>query len=91
MLDTTQEKIEEDLLHFIRERFLDGDPQGELTVESPLREWGVLNSLNSAILLNHIHTGPAASVSMERIDARAFTSVRSIAAMLVAAAREGAE
>lgn len=87
-----RERLESALLKFIKERFLDGDPQGEIDRTSPLNEWGILNSLNSAILLNHIHNDLAASVSLERIDPRAFSSVSSIADMLLqAGGEEGAE
>lgn len=78
----SEDELIESLVKFIRERFLDGDPQGELDADSPLLEWGVLNSLNSAVLLNHIHLTLVPSVPLERIDARSFSSVRNIARML---------
>ncbi|QUX29317.1 acyl carrier protein [Nocardiopsis akebiae] len=82
--DASEQEVRELLLLFVRDRFLDGDPHGELTEDSPLREWGVLTSLNTAVLMNHIHTGLGVPIRAERIDPRAFTDVRSIAAMLCA-------
>ncbi len=76
------EHVSAELMHFIRETFLDGDPGGELTEDSPLIEWGVLNSLNSAILLNFIHREFIGRVNLERISAAGFKDVRSITALL---------
>ncbi|WP_223830654.1 acyl carrier protein [Nocardiopsis quinghaiensis] len=77
-------EVTERLMAFVRERFLDGDPHGELEETSPLVEWGVLNSLNSAILLNFIHREFAGAVPLEHISAANFRDVRSISAMLCA-------
>ncbi|GAA1439572.1 acyl carrier protein [Nocardiopsis tropica] len=83
--DATEQEVRERLMLFVRERFLDGDPLGELSEDSPLQEWGVLSSMNTAVLMNHIHTGLGLRIRVDRIDPRAFTDVRSIAAMLCAA------
>ncbi|WP_017587949.1 hypothetical protein [Nocardiopsis ganjiahuensis] len=80
--DATEQEVREHLLLFIRDTFLEGDPHGELTVDSPLVEWGVLTSMNTAVLMNHVHTGMRLDIPVERLDPRAFTDVRSMAAML---------
>ncbi|MGI5271969.1 acyl carrier protein [Nonomuraea sp. CA-218870] len=81
----TETDVTERLLAFLKERFLSGDPQGELRPDTPLLEWGILTSLNTAILLNHITMEFGAHVPFERVDATAFKDVASIAAMLCAA------
>jgi clorobiocin biosynthesis protein CloN5 len=70
------------LIAFIRDRFLGGDPQGEFDETTPLLEWGVLTSLNTAVLINFIRNDLEAPV--ERMDASSLRDVRSIAAMVCA-------
>ncbi len=77
-----RDEVSARLMEFIKEKFLDGDPAGELREHSPLIEWGVLNSLNSAILMNFIHREFTGEVNLERISAASFKDVRSISAML---------
>jgi len=84
----SQDEVSARLLAFIRERFLDGDPRGELEDTSPLLEWGILNSLNTAILIGYIREEFGASVALERVDAATFGSVASISAMLCQLAAE---
>jgi clorobiocin biosynthesis protein CloN5 len=87
-IELTEEEVAADLTAFIKDRFLGGDAAfDEVT---PLFESGVLTSLNSAILLNHIQREHGAAVPLERMDEEAFKDVRSIAAMLCELARQGA-
>ena len=87
----SQAEVAARLLAFIRERFLAGDPQGELDKTTPLLEWGILNSLNTAILIGYIYRELGISVPADRVDASAFRSVESISLMLTeVAARPGA-
>ena len=74
----SEEEISTRIIAFIRERFLDGDPKGELEESSPLLEWGIINSLNTAILLAFIHEEFGTPLALERLDAQMFKSVRSI-------------
>ncbi len=70
------------LLAFIRERFLSGDPQGELDETTPLLEWGILNSLNTAILIGYIREEFGTAVALEKVNAATFKNIRSISSML---------
>lgn len=83
----SEEEISTRIIAFIRERFLDGDPKGELEESSPLLEWGIINSLNTAILLAFINEEFGTPLSLERLDAQMFKSVRSIATVLAETAR----
>lgn len=78
----TEAQITEQLLGFIRERFLDGDPKGELAEDTPLLEWGVLNSLNTMVLLAHIRKELGVAVPSVKINPRDLKNVRAIAAMV---------
>jgi clorobiocin biosynthesis protein CloN5 len=71
-----------DLLAFIRAEFLDGDAQGELTDETPLLAWGVLDSLKTARLLNFIEDELGSPIPPAQLYAGNFQNVRNIAAMV---------
>jgi clorobiocin biosynthesis protein CloN5 len=84
----SEDQISARLLAFIRDRFLAGDPQGELDVTTPLLEWGILNSLNTARLIGYIRTEFDAAGPLEKADAATFRNVASIASMLCQAAAD---
>jgi hypothetical protein len=85
----SRDEISARLLSFIRERFLSGDPQGELDENTPLLEWGILNSLNTALLIGFIRSEFRTTVAMERVDALTFRNITSITSMLCGTAAEG--
>jgi len=76
------EEITARLLAFIRQRFLDDDTQTKLTETTPLLEWGILSSLNMVVLLEHIRAEFGSPVPPDRINARHFRNVATIAAMV---------
>ncbi|MGP3912326.1 acyl carrier protein [Nonomuraea sp. 10N515B] len=76
----TESDVSSKLIGFIRDRFLDGDPRGELDDSAPLLEWGILTSLNTSILLNYIRAEFGAVV--DGIEADDFRTVRSLTAMI---------
>jgi acyl carrier protein len=80
--EPSESEISARLITFIRERFLDGDAAGELDETSPLLEWGVINSLNSVILLSFISEEFGTPYFLEDIDATTFKSVRNMTMML---------
>lgn len=82
MTTLSSERTETKLITFIRERFLAGDAGGELSADTPLLEWGVLDSLKVAILLNFIRDELGTTIPFEKISARHFKDVRSIAALV---------
>lgn len=73
------EKFEALLTSFIKDRFLDGDLQDEFTSDTPLLEWGILDSLKIAILLNFIRDELGVSIPFQDINSRNFANVGSIA------------
>ncbi|MFD0920682.1 phosphopantetheine-binding protein [Saccharopolyspora rosea] len=44
------------LTDYVRRELLDGDPGGDLTTRTPLLEWGVLKSLETARLVGYLRT-----------------------------------
>lgn len=78
----TQDRLTSELLGFIRDQFLDGDPAGELTEETPLLAWGVLDSFKTARLLGFIEDELGAHIPPEQLYAANYRDVRSIAAMV---------
>jgi clorobiocin biosynthesis protein CloN5 len=67
---------------YIRTQFLDGDATSELTDETPLLEWGVLDSFKTARLLGFIQDELGAPIPPAQIYAGNFHDIRSIAAMV---------
>jgi clorobiocin biosynthesis protein CloN5 len=75
-----EDQLTSDLLMFIRTEFLDGDPGGELTEETPLLAWGVLDSFKTARLLSYIEDEFGTPLAPALLSAGNFQDVRSIAA-----------
>ncbi|WP_405113267.1 phosphopantetheine-binding protein [Micromonospora sp. NBC_01405] len=70
------------IVNFLREEFPDATDDGQITDTTPLMESGVLDSLRIAVLMTFIRDRLGLLVPLEKIDARNFADVRSIAAML---------
>lgn len=80
--DPTREDVAAELLAFIRDRFLSGDPEGELTADAPLLELGILNSLNTATLIAHIREEYGVAVPLDDVTAATFKTVDSLSEMV---------
>lgn len=78
----SETEVSTKLIAFIRDRFLSGDPNRELDENTPLLEWGILNSLNTAVLINFIRNDLGAPV--ETMNATSLRDVRAITAMVCA-------
>ncbi|MFF3667002.1 acyl carrier protein [Microtetraspora malaysiensis] len=76
------DQIVSDLLVFIRTQFLDGDPAGELTDQTPLLAWGVLDSFKTARLVGFIHDELGSQIPPDQLNASNFQDVRSIAELV---------
>lgn len=71
------------LLEFIRENFLSGDLKSEVNESTPLLDWGVLNSMNLATLLNFIRADLGCPVPVANINTQNFKSVNDITLMVI--------
>lgn len=86
-----QTEVELALMEFIREEFLWGDEDEELTETTPLLEWGILDSLRTALMISHIRERFGVFVSPARVNSRNFLDVTTIAALVVTEAAETAD
>ncbi|MFF4018731.1 acyl carrier protein [Streptomyces sp. NPDC001843] len=82
MTTQTREDISSELLTYIRESFLAGDPEGELDADTPLLELGILNSLNTAILVAHLGEEYGVHVPLIDVTATTFKSVRTLSELV---------
>jgi peptidyl carrier protein len=64
---------------YIREKFLSGDPDGELTSDTNLLQLGILDSLNTAMLMTFIRDELGVTIPLEMISAANFKTVSAIA------------
>ncbi|MFI6318290.1 acyl carrier protein [Nonomuraea sp. NPDC050556] len=76
------DQIVSDLLVFIRTQFLDGDPAGELSDDTPLLAWGVLDSFKTARLVAFIQDELGSPIPPEQLNATNFHDIRSIAELV---------
>ncbi|MEU3411664.1 MULTISPECIES: hypothetical protein [unclassified Streptomyces] len=70
------------VLDFIRTEFLWSDEGREIDAETPLLEWGIVDSLRIALLQAFILNEWDVSVPAVRIDAKNFKNAASIATMI---------
>jgi len=75
---------------YISEQFLDGSEDSGLKPDSPLLEWGVLNSMNTALLLAYIRNELGVTVPSTSITGRHFRDLNSITDMVCGLSRERA-
>jgi peptidyl carrier protein len=80
--DMTETEVSERLVAFIKRRFLSDELKRDFNEESPLLELGILDSLNTAILLNFIRDELRTSIPYEKIEAEMFRDVRSVSAVV---------
>lgn len=78
----TKGEISLRLLEFIRENFLSSDLKSEVDERTPLLDWGVLNSMNLASLLNFIRADLGCPVPVANINTQNFKSVNDITLMV---------
>ncbi|HTZ45887.1 MAG TPA: phosphopantetheine-binding protein [Jatrophihabitans sp.] len=78
MSDEVFDRIES----FVRERFLDDSEDQTLTATSPLLEWGILTSMNTAILLTYIRETFGVTVPPMSITSGNFRDLQSISTMV---------
>lgn len=85
----SQDETAAQLLTFIRNSFLAGDPEGELDQDTPLLEYGILNSLNTAELLVFLRDDLGVDVPFDQVTAQTFRSVSTVTSMVIAVRTAG--
>lgn len=73
-----RDQIADELERYVRTTFLDGDDD-ELSRSTPLLQWGVLNSMNTALLLTHIRDDLGVVVPPTELNGANFRDIDSIA------------
>ncbi|HEY5833532.1 phosphopantetheine-binding protein [Streptomyces sp.] len=71
------------ITEYVEREFLGDSEVSELTPQTPLLEWGVLNSMNTAMLLSFIRTEYGVAVPPTHITGRHFHSLEAITALVV--------
>lgn len=71
------------LTAYVEREFLGESEVSQLTPQAPLLEWGVLNSMNTAMLLSFIRTEYGVAVPPTHITGRHFYSLETITALVV--------
>lgn len=84
-----RQHLVESLLDYLRGNFLQGDERNELDERTPLLEWGILTSMNTAVLLTHIRETFGTPIPPARINAANFRDVASIADLVLNLAPAG--
>jgi acyl carrier protein len=79
---TDREELLRRLEGFVREKLLDDPDDTELTASSPLLEWGLLNSMNTAQLLTFIRDDLGIAVPPSYITGRHFRDLNNITDLL---------
>lgn len=79
----SSDEISAKVTAYIKQRFLNGDESKELEDTTPLLEWGVLNSMNTALLLMYIRDELGVVVPPTGIVADNFKNIESITRMVV--------
>lgn len=74
--------IMDELEGFIRREFLNGDMSAELSPATPLLDWGILNSMNTAHLAAFIRERFGAAVPPSAVTAANFRDIASISSMV---------
>lgn len=75
--------VAEEIEHYIRTEFLDGDPDKELSTTSPLLEWGILNSMNTARIIDFIGKRFNVAVSSQELRPGNFRNIECLTEMTV--------
>jgi acyl carrier protein len=83
MTEYSENDVRSKLTAFIRESFLAGDRNGELEDTTPLLEWGVLDSLKVAMLLNFLRGELGVVVPFDKMSGANFKDVNHIVALVL--------
>lgn len=90
-MDISESNVTERLVSFICDKFLPDDERKGFSATSPLLELGILDSLNTAILLNFIRTEIGVRVPPSAVEAENFRNVHAVTATIrdIASASSG--
>ncbi|XVV06145.1 acyl carrier protein [Actinosynnema sp. CA-248983] len=78
-----REEVLEELTGFIRDKVLDPSAGVEIGPDTPLLEWGILNSLSTTALVVFIQERFGVEVPAERMVGRNFRDLNGITALVL--------
>lgn len=81
-MDMCETNVTERLVAFICDKFLKEDERTGFSATSPLLELGILDSLNTAILLNFIRTEIGVRLPHSAVEADNFRNVQTVTATI---------
>lgn len=89
MIPDHRDEVLHQLTEYVRREILGGDAGGalELTPESPLLEWGILNSLNTVRLLAFLRDEWSTVVPPVQVTGRHFRDLNSITDLVLSLPR----
>jgi peptidyl carrier protein len=90
-VDISEIDVTERLVSFIRDKFLPENERKGFSATSPLLELGIIDSLNTAILLNFIRTEIGVQLPLSAIEADNFRNVHAVTATIRDIASEPSE
>ncbi|EDM79139.1 hypothetical protein PPSIR1_27273 [Plesiocystis pacifica SIR-1] len=79
---TEANTIEADIREYIISNILDNQDDGNLTAESPLLEWGILNSLQILSLVDFMETKYSIKIEPTDLRPQNMATISSIAALV---------
>ncbi len=78
----SRESVLKELTEYVQEHLLDGDRSVGLTTETPLLEWGVLRSIDTARLVGYIRQRFGVRIPPTQIVHKHFKNIESIADLM---------
>jgi acyl carrier protein len=78
MGDSTREFVSQKLLEYVQRELLDEDSVADLSITTPLLEWGLLNSIETARLVAFIREELGVRVPPAELVSRNFKDINSI-------------
>jgi acyl carrier protein len=76
------DEIYAELRGYVAANFLQDTEIDELTENTPLLEWGVLNSMNTALLMSHVRDRFVVDIPVSYITAKRFRDLGSLTEMV---------
>lgn len=79
MTDLDRTTLLDELLRYTKEELGTGLPPERITAESPLLEWGILDSVRTARLLGHIRDDIGVRIPPSHMTAKHFATLAAVA------------
>lgn len=78
-----RDEVLDRLTKFVSERLLDGSADTEITAQTPLLEWGIVNSINTMQLITFVREEIGVDVPTSAMSGKNFRDLGSITDLVV--------